>query len=94
MKDKIYNVINKIYGYVMFVSFFAGILPLIPFIVAICIGGETGEKISLFLYNEYFPWVIALASIAVVIGLIGIYVKKFNCFTKRDKTEKEDKKSN
>lgn len=94
MKDKIYNVINKIYGYVMFVSFFAGILPLIPFIIAICIGGETGEKISLFLYNEYFPWVIALASIAVVIGLIGIYVKKFNEFTKRDRTENKDEKSN
>ena len=77
MKDKIYNVLNRIYGYVMFVSFFAGILPLVPFIVALCVGGETGEKISLFLYNDYYPWVIAFASVAVLVGLVAIYVKNF-----------------
>ena len=35
MRQKIYNVLNKIYGIMMTVSFFAGILPLFPFIIAI-----------------------------------------------------------
>ena len=74
MREKIYNVIHKIYGILMTISFFAGILPLIPFVVALCIGGETGNAIVLFLYNDYYKWVILGASVAVLIGLIGMYV--------------------
>ena len=76
MREKIYNVLNKIYGILMTVAFFAGIIPLIPFVVAIIIGGTTGEAISLFLYENVYPWIIALASIAIIIGLIAMYVKK------------------
>ena len=76
MREKIYKILNKIYGVTMFVAFFGGVLPLIPFIIALIIGGTTGEAISTFLYNGYYPWVIALASVAVVIGLIAMYVGK------------------
>ena len=60
----------------MTISFFGGGLPLIPFIIALIIGGPTAEKISLFLYNDYYPWVIMAGSIAIVIGLIGMYIGK------------------
>lgn len=76
MREKIYKILNKIYGVLMSVSFFAGFLPVIPFVIAIIIGGEAGEKIALFLYNEYYPWVIIVGSIAVVVGLIAMYVGK------------------
>ena len=76
MREKIYKVLNRIYGVTMFVAFFGGVLPLIPFIIALIVGGTTGEAISTFLYNSYYPWVIALASVAVVIGLIAMYVGK------------------
>ena len=76
MREKIYRVLNRIYGGVMFASFFAGILPLIPFIVAIAIGGTAGEAISVFLYKQYYPWVIALSAVSVLIGWIAMYVKK------------------
>lgn len=76
MREKIYKLLNRIYGVTMFVAFFGGVLPLIPFIIAMIVGGKTGEMISTFLYNSYYPWVIALASIAVVIGLIAMYVSK------------------
>lgn len=86
MREKVYGILNKIYGIVLMTSFFAGLLPLIPFIVAIIIGGPTGEVISLFLYKQYYPWVIALASIAVVIGWIAMYVgKKQGLSIKKDK---------
>ena len=74
MRDKIYDVLNKVYGITMSVAFWGGLLPLIPFIVAIVIGGNTGESISVFLYKQYYPWVIALASISIVIGLIAMYI--------------------
>lgn len=76
MRKKLYNVMNRIYGATMFVAFFGGILPLIPFVVALIIGGSTGESIALWLYNSYYPVIIALASIAVVIGLITMYIGK------------------
>ena len=87
MREKIYNILNKTYGIVLMTSFFAGLLPLIPFVIAIIIGGTKGEVISLFLYKQYYPWVIALASIAIVIGWIAMYVGK-----KQGLTIKKEKK--
>lgn len=76
MRKKIFTVLNKIYGIMMTVSFFGGFLPLIPFIVAICIGGKTGEAIAVFLKNQYYPWVIVLGCLAIVVGLVAMYVGK------------------
>lgn len=91
MREKIYNVLKKIYGITMSIAFWGGIIPLIPFIVAICIGGSTGEAISLFLYKQYYPWVIAIASIAIIIGLIGLYVGKIEALSTKSFTRKKAK---
>ena len=76
MRKKIFNILNKAYGILMFASFFAGFLPLIPFIIALIVGGETGEAISVFLYKQYYPWVIVVGSVAIIVGLIAMYVGK------------------
>lgn len=84
MREKVEKVLQKIYGITLTISFFAGLLPLIPFVIAIIIGGGeggTGEVISTWLYKEYYPWVIALASIAILIGLIAMYVGKKEAFS-------------
>lgn len=74
---KLYDVLNKIYGLMILVSFFGGIVPLVPYCVALVIGGTTGEAIALFLYKELYPWIIALGSLAVLVGLVCIYLKKW-----------------
>lgn len=76
MRKKIYNVFNKTYGILMTISFFGGFIPLIPFIFAIIVGGKLGEGISVFLYKQYYPWVIIIGSIAIIIGLIAMYIGK------------------
>ena len=76
MREKIFKIANKIYGILMTISFFGGILPLLPFIVAIIVGGNTGEAIAVFLYKEYYPWVIIAGSVAIVIGLFAMYLGK------------------
>ena len=76
MRKKIYDVLNKIYGILMTVSFFAGLIPLFPFIIAMIIGGPTAESISVFLYKGYYPWVIAMASAAILVGTLAMYVGK------------------
>lgn len=76
MRKKIFDVLNKIYGVLMTVSFFGGVLPLIPFLLALVIGGPIAEKVSVFLSEQYYPWVIIIGSIAIVAGLIAMYVGK------------------
>ena len=83
MKEKVFKILNKLYAILILVAFFAGLLPLIPFIIAIIIGGSSAEKICLFLYNKYYPWVIAMAAISVVIGLIAMYIEKIGGKSKK-----------
>lgn len=94
MREKIYIVMSKIYGVMMSIAFWGGLLPLLPFIVAIIIGGPSGEAIALFLYKQYYPWVIALASIAILFGLIAMYIGKKEALSSRslskDKKEKAE----
>ncbi len=81
MREKIFKILNKIYGALLLVSFFAGLLPLFAFIAAIAIGGSTGEQISLFFYNEYYPYVIAIAAVSVIVGLVAMYIGKMQGFS-------------
>jgi hypothetical protein len=98
MREKIFSILNKIYGIVLLASFFAGIFPLIPFVVAIIVGGPIAEQICLFIYKQYYPWVIAAASISVIVGLIAMYVGKLQTFsikkTKKTETETEPENAN
>lgn len=81
MRKKIYNVLNKTYGILMTLSFFGGLLPLLPFVVALIVGGPVAEKISVFLYEEYYPWVIIVGSIAIVSGMISMYIGKLEALS-------------
>lgn len=76
MRKKLYAILNRTYGIMMTASFFAGFLPMIPFVVAIIIGGSVGEAIAVFLYKQYYPWVIIVGSLSLVVGLVAMYVGK------------------
>jgi len=76
MRKKIFDILNTIYGILMTISFFGGLLPLFPFIFSLIVGGPIAEKISVFLYDKYYPWVIIIGSFAVLFGLIAMYIGK------------------
>lgn len=90
MSKKIYRVLNKIYAILMFISFFAGFLPVIPTIVALIIGGDVGHAIYQFCFTEYFPWVIALGALSVVVGMIAMYVGKIEDLSLKSMKKDED----
>ena len=94
MRKKIYKILNQVYGILMSVSFFAGIIPLIPFIFAMIVGGKLGEKISVFFYQDYYPYVIILGSLAVVVGLIAMYVGKLEGLSVKKTTVDESALNN
>lgn len=89
MREKIYVVLKKLYGITMTISFFGGVIPLAPFIMAMLFGGTTGETIALWLYHQYYPWIIALASIAVIVGLIAMYVNKQEALSSKSFLQKK-----
>ena len=89
MREKLYKVLNKLYGILMSLSFFAGLLPLLPFVFAVIVGGELGEKIAVFLHKQYYPWVILVGSIALVIGLIAMYIAKIEGLSVKSVGEKK-----
>lgn len=92
MRQKLFNVLNKVYGILMSISFFGGLLPLIPFIFAIIIGGETGESIAVFLHKQYYPWVIIAGSVAIVVGLIAMYIGKLEGLSIKSVSADKEKK--
>ena len=92
MRQKLFNVLNKVYGILMSISFFGGLLPLIPFIFAIIIGGETGESIAVFLHKQYYPWVIIAGSVAIVVGLIAMYIGKLEGLSVKSVSADKEKK--
>ena len=92
MSKKIYRILNKIYATTMFASFFAGFLPLIPFVVALFIGGDVGAAIYKFLFNDYFPWVIALGSFSIIVGLIAMYVGKIEDLSLKSMKKQDNNK--
>lgn len=89
MRNKIYRALNKIYAAMMVVSFFAGFVPVIPFIIALFVGGDIGAGIYSFFFKKYYPIVIALGSISVVIGLIAMYVNKKDDMSLKSMSKKE-----
>lgn len=76
MKEKLFRLLNRVYGVTMFIAFFGGVIPLPFFLAAIVIGGSAGEAMAVFLYEQFYPWVLALAAIAVMIGVIAMYAGK------------------
>ena len=90
MSEKLYYIFNKIYGTLMTVSFFGGFIPFFPFIIALIVGGEFGEQLSLFLYNKYYPIVIIIGSVAVLFGLIAMYIGKVEGLSIKKTSAKKD----
>jgi len=92
MREKVFKFLNMLYGATLAISFFAGLLPIIPFVIAIIIGDSTGEAIAVFLYKQYYPWVIIAASVSVLIGWVAMYVRKKAA--KSPKTDSKDAEDN
>lgn len=91
MRQKIYNILNKLYGILMIVSFFAGAVPLLVFIAAIIIGGDTATAMMTFVGEYVYTYIIAAASIAVFIGWIALYVGKKEGLSIKSFDKKKDK---
>lgn len=74
MKEKIHNTISSVFSFFIIIAIFGGGLVFAMFIVAIVMGGETGQQIALNAKNIVMPYFIRSASIGVLAGLISFYI--------------------
>ncbi len=88
---KVSNVLYQIFGWGAYISIFAGAVCFAGFVVALILGGETGASIAVAIKGTAFPQIIKVASIAVGVGLIGMYFGKEEALSMAaDKKEAEE----
>ena len=68
------KILSYVYGIGIAVSLFAGALSVLGYVAALIIGGETAAEICTFIYKEFYPIIIYLASISILTGLVKMYV--------------------
>ena len=77
MKDflnKIGNQLKTIYGYGIVICLFAGGLTFFGYIIALILGGEAAQRICVFIYESILPVIIYATSIAVIVGIVSMYL--------------------
>lgn len=67
-----------------------GFVVAILFLIAIIIGGNQGELIAVFA-GDVMNWCIKLAAIAVLFGIIDMYIRKEHSLTMKSEEKKDDK---
>ncbi|MGE8207030.1 hypothetical protein ACQKP0_21225 [Heyndrickxia sp. NPDC080065] len=81
------NILQKVYSYVSILTILLGFIVGLMYLIAVIIGGSGGEMIAIFSGKVMF-WGIKLAAIAVLFGIINIYISKEHSLTiQADKKE-------
>jgi len=88
---KIIEMLNKIFGWGIYISLLAGGLAFFGFLVAIIMGGPDAGRLAVFIQKQYFPVVIRIATITIGVGLVGMYLGKEQALSLvTDKREAEE----
>ncbi|MGP9043558.1 hypothetical protein [Cytobacillus kochii] len=85
------SLFKKIYGMIALITLTLGFIVAILFLIAIVMGGNQGELIAIFA-GEVMNWCIKLAAIAVLFGIIDIYIRKEHSLTMKSEGKKEEEK--
>lgn len=67
------NIFVKIYGLAAGISLFGGIIIFLVLFVGLLLGGTKGESIMV-LANYFEPILIKISSLAILIGLVILYI--------------------
>ena len=73
-RETLAKALSYVYGIGIAVSLFTGALSVLGYIAALIIGGETAAEISRFIYKDFYPVIIYLSSISILLGLVKMYV--------------------
>ena len=68
------TVLSYIYAIGIALSLFAGALSAVGYVVALIAGGDTAAAICEFIYKDFYPIIIYVASVSILAGLVKMYV--------------------
>ncbi len=85
---KISDVCKTIFGYGIMITLFAGGLTLIPYLVALIVGGDVAAMICDIIYKKVFPVIIVVSNIMVLLGLVSMYFSGEKSLTPSEKKKK------
>jgi hypothetical protein len=89
-RTEIAALLNKIFGWGVYICLIAGGLAFFGFLAGIIIGGPSAEALAVFIQKKYFPVVIRATSITIGIGLIGMYFGKMQALSLAAEKQKAD----
>lgn len=75
MKEKFGKIIESIFSITLMIAIIGGGVIFCMFIIALIMGGTSGESLATNASKVVMPYFIRLASIAVLCGLISFYIK-------------------
>ena len=74
IREKTAKVLSYVYAIGIAVALFAGALSVFGYLAALIIGGETAVEICDFIYKDYYPVIIYISSISILLGLVKMYL--------------------
>ena len=77
MKD-ITRIANILFSITITIALIGGGLVGLLFLLAVLIGGNTGESLAVFTKNDLLPQFIRIATIAMLSGLVRFYADNFH----------------
>ena len=71
---KLSDLLRLVFGYSIMLCLLAGTLLFIGYVVALFIGGDTAAEICRVISKEITPWLIKIASVTVLMGILAMYL--------------------
>ena len=71
---KLSELLRIAFGYSILLCLFAGSLLFLGYVVAMFIGGDTAAEICRVISKEITPWLIKIASVTVLVGILAMYL--------------------
>ncbi|NLY72542.1 MAG: hypothetical protein GX079_02485 [Tissierellia bacterium] len=72
--EKILELLRRVFSLFILLSLLGGSLVFLLFVIALILGGDRGGFLAVFAAKTFMPYFIRLAALAMVVGLIVIYV--------------------
>ena len=74
IRETLAKVLTYVYAVGILLSLFLGAFSALGYIAAIVLGGDTATKICDFIYKDFYPHIVYLASLSIMIGFARMYV--------------------
>lgn len=68
------KILTYIYAVGISFSLFMGALTVFGYIAALIVGGEIASQICNFIYKGFYPVIVYISSVSILIGLVKMYI--------------------